>query len=270
MCYNNTMLEFFAFVLWAAALDGADIAPLARAHAHNDFEHTRPLHDALDHGFTSVEADVFLRDGKLLVGHTVFQLKPERTLESLYLRPLRQRVKDNGGSMYRDGPRFYLLIDIKSEARTTYAAVHTVLAEYADIVSAVRSGKRDEKAVTAVVSGNRPIEEMRGQEVRYAGYDGRLADLDSNHSATLMPWISDRFGAHFTWRGDGPMPEGERVKLKDFAARAHAKGRQLRFWGTPENSAVWRELRAAGVDRIGADRLADLRDFLLASKPNGP
>ena len=32
--------------------------PLARAHAHNDYEHPRPLRDALDHGFTSVEADV--------------------------------------------------------------------------------------------------------------------------------------------------------------------------------------------------------------------
>lgn len=42
---------------------GAEAEPLAQAHAHNDYEHTRPLHDALDHSFTSVEADVWLVDG---------------------------------------------------------------------------------------------------------------------------------------------------------------------------------------------------------------
>ncbi len=43
--------------------------PLARAHAHNDYRHHRPLLDALAHGFTSVEADVFLVDDQLLVAH---------------------------------------------------------------------------------------------------------------------------------------------------------------------------------------------------------
>ena len=39
------------------------VTPLRQAHAHNDYEHPRPLLDALDHGFCSVEADVFLTDG---------------------------------------------------------------------------------------------------------------------------------------------------------------------------------------------------------------
>src|SRR4051794_13026225 len=89
------------------------VTPLKNAHAHNDYLHTRPLFDALDQGFCSVEADVFLMDGKLLVGHTVFELKPDRTLESLYLDPLRERTKANGGRLYRDGPRGWLLVDVK-------------------------------------------------------------------------------------------------------------------------------------------------------------
>ena len=44
-------------------------APLAGAHAHNDYEHPRPLLDALSHGFQSVEADIFLIDDQLLVAH---------------------------------------------------------------------------------------------------------------------------------------------------------------------------------------------------------
>src|SRR5437660_742306 len=66
--------------------------PLRRAHAHNDYEHPRPLFDALDHRFGSVEADVFLVDGRLLVAHDPTELDPTRTLEALYLDPLAERV----------------------------------------------------------------------------------------------------------------------------------------------------------------------------------
>lgn len=48
--------------------------PLWRAHAHNDYEHPRPLLDALDHRFGSVEADVFLVGDQLLVGHDATEL----------------------------------------------------------------------------------------------------------------------------------------------------------------------------------------------------
>ena len=62
----------------------ASAAPLPNAHAHNDYEHDRPLLDALDHGFTSIEADVFLVEGQLLVAHNFADAKtkiePARTL----------------------------------------------------------------------------------------------------------------------------------------------------------------------------------------------
>ncbi|MEU9588105.1 hypothetical protein AB0D70_32420, partial [Streptomyces werraensis] len=53
-----------ALVLMAAPASAAGAQPLPRAHAHNDYEHDRPLLDALDHGFTSVEADIYLVDGE--------------------------------------------------------------------------------------------------------------------------------------------------------------------------------------------------------------
>src|SRR6478609_9716902 len=61
--------------------------PLWRAHAHNDYEHPRPLLDALDHRFGSVEADIHLVGDQLLIGHDASELDPSRTLESLYLDP---------------------------------------------------------------------------------------------------------------------------------------------------------------------------------------
>src|SRR5439155_5015135 len=112
----------------------ATVSPLKNAHAHNDYLHPRPLFDALDQGFCSVEADVFLVDGNLLVGHSAVELKPDRTLESLYLDPLRDRVRANRGKVSRDGPPFWLLVDVKSEAKSTYAALHDVLSRYADLL----------------------------------------------------------------------------------------------------------------------------------------
>ncbi|CAM5694273.1 hypothetical protein SALBM311S_00169 [Streptomyces alboniger] len=75
--------------------------PLWRAHAHNDYaEHPRPLLDALDHRFGSVEADIYLVGDQLLVAHDPVDLDPARTLESLYLDPLAARVRANHGSVY--------------------------------------------------------------------------------------------------------------------------------------------------------------------------
>ena len=117
----TVVLSVIALVFGAASVASAtQVRPLPQAHAHNDYEHERPLLDALDHGFTSVEADIYLVDGQLLVGHDPEDLTPERTLQSLYLEPLRKRVLANGGNVYPSGKRsgkpteFQLLIDIKT------------------------------------------------------------------------------------------------------------------------------------------------------------
>jgi hypothetical protein len=242
------------------------VVPLRHAHAHNDYEHKRPLFDALDNGFCSVEADVFLEGGDLLVGHTRADLKPGRTLEKLYLDPFRERIKANGGRVYKGGPSIWLLVDVKSEAKSTYEALDRVLARYADILSVVRDNKFQNKAVTVVVSGNRAKALLAGQNLRYAGIDGRVSDLDSTEPAHLMPWISESWTSLFRWRGDGPMPDAERAKLREIVQKAHQHGRLVRFWATPEKTEVWQELRAAGVDLINTDQLAMLREFLLRTK----
>lgn len=254
-----------------AALGAADpppkharpVTPLRRAHAHNDYEHTRPLLDALDHGFCSAEADVFLVEGKLLVAHTVLDLRPERTLEKLYLDPLRDRVKANGGRVHKDGPPFHLLIDVKSDAKKSYPVLANVLAGYADILTAVKDGKAEAKAVTVVVSGNCDREAVGKAATRYAAIDGRPTDLDSDAPTHLIPWVSASWGTLFKWNGTGDMPAEERARLKEFVAAAHKHNRLVRFWGTPEKLTVWKELLAADVDIINTDKLADLRTFLV-------
>ena len=248
----------------------SDVVPLPQAHAHNDYEHARPLHDALSHGFTSVEADVWLVDGELLVAHDLADVEPGRTLESLYLDPLEERVRREDGRVY-GGYRgvFQLLIDVKSEAGPAYAAIHEALARHDEIMTRFRDGAVRQDAVTAVISGNRDLAAMQAQRIRYAGYDGRMGDLDSGLPASDLPLLSDNWTRHFTWEGVGPMPEAERAELHDVVDRAHAAGYRVRFWATPDSpgparDAVWDELLDAGVDHLNTDDLAGLEAFLRA------
>lgn len=259
-----------AFLLLSSTQPATDVVPLARAHAHNDYQHPHPLFDALNHGFCSVEADIFLTDPKtLLVGHTKADLKPERTLENLYLRPLRERIQQQAGTVYRTTgntkpPPFYLLIDIKTEAATTYTVLHETLSRYADILTEVRDGKVIQRAVNVILSGSRPsLATLAKQSPRYAGYDGRLSDLDSDVPAHLMPMISDNWTLKILWNGEGTMPAKEREKLERIVVQAHTRQRLVRFWATPEKPAIWQFLYDNNVDFINTDRLADLKNYLL-------
>jgi hypothetical protein len=229
------------------------------------------LADALAHGFTSVEADIFLIDGELYVAHALHEITPQRTLRSLYLEPLRKRIARNGGRVYPDGPLFTLLIDVKSAAVPTYEVLDRILAEYRDIFTSYSVDGRDDKAILAVVSGNRACAFMESQKIRFAAYDGRLADLESDAPADLIPLISDSWTRHFAWKGTGPMPAEERRKLRQIVQTAHLKGRRIRFWATPDNpsaarQSLWRELILAGVDLINTDDLDGLQQFLLAGQ----
>ncbi|MCU0706201.1 MAG: phosphatidylinositol-specific phospholipase C/glycerophosphodiester phosphodiesterase family protein [Fimbriiglobus sp.] len=242
------------------------VVPLPAAHAHNDYEHPRPLLDALAHGFCNVEADIWLQNGRLLVAHTPFAWKNDRTLQSLYLDPLRERVKRNGGKVYPDGTPFTLMIDVKTDAAKTWPELSKVLDDYADLLTTTQGDKTERKAVTVVLSGNAPREGLKKQAIRRAGIDGRPKDLDGDQPAHLIPWVSDAWKNHFTWNGTGDMPTAERAKLAEYVAKAHTQGRKVRFWATPETPAVWNELLAAGCDLISTDKLDEVRDFLRKAK----
>ncbi|MBE0542800.1 MAG: hypothetical protein IH623_15710 [Verrucomicrobia bacterium] len=242
----------------------AQPAPLIHAHAHNDYEHPRPLLDALDHGFCSVEADIYLVDGKLLVAHDLDKTKPDRTLESLYLDPLRERVKKNGGRVFPNGPEFTLLIDLKSNWETTYPVLRAVLTNYADMLTTFSNDAKHTNAVLVVISGSRDRSMFAGETLRYAAFDGELSDLDTNPSVHFAPWISARWSSSFSWRGTGEMPDEEMAKLRQIVSRAHDQGRRVRFWGAPDTLNFWRTLHSAKVDLINTDNLSGLQSFLTA------
>ena len=248
--------------------------PLTRAHAHNDYEHDRPLLDALEHRFGSVEADIYLVDGELLVAHDPVDLDPARTLESLYLDPLLALVRANHGAVYKGSPvPLQLLVDIKTEGAATYLELDRRLSRYRQMLTTCSHGRVRPKAVTAVVSGDRAAREpMEAQQVRHAFYDGRLSDLGTSAPASFVPLISESWTTAFTWQGTGPFPAEEREKLRRIVSAAHARDQRVRFWGTPDEAgpardALWTELNDAGTDYLNTDDLAGLEAFLTARGP---
>lgn len=237
------------------------------AHSHNDYEHERPLFDALDCKFKSIEADVYSVGDSLYVAHDFDQIKPGRTLRQLYLEPLKNQIIKNKGSVYGNGEEVILLIDIKDDALKTYQNLHRILTEYKSHLTSFAHDKKKQGSITVVVSGNRPIEFMQSQTIRYAGFDGRLENLNSGISPNLMPVVSDNWTKYFSWDGTGKMPETEKLKLINYAEKAKNQGYILRFWNTPnrtaeQRTAIWTELKNAVVGLIGVDQLKELQEFL--------
>jgi len=261
----RTTLFLIALLAAAPALAG-EVIPLPNAHAHNDYRHERPLFDALDHGFCSFEADIHLVDGALLVAHDADEVEPGKTLEKLYLDPLLERVRANGGRVYPGGPTCMLLIDFKTDGEATYAVLRPLLARYAEMLTVFRDGQVEEKAVTVVISGDRPRATMAAETERLCGYDGRVSDIDGDIDPAFMPLVSDSWRSQFTYRLQGDMSAEERAKLRRLVEAVHARGAKIRFWAVPEREALWTEMADAGVDYLNTDRLDAMRDFLLARR----
>lgn len=247
------------------------VQPLSRAHAHNDYEHTRPLFDALSHGFTSVEADVWLVGDQLQIGHDAPD--PTRTLQNTYLDKLEQVAAANKGNIYPGyTDRFRLYIDVKTEGKAAWPVIEKALAQYPGLVTTWKNNKRVNAPVEVVISGGRDLPAMEAANIRRSAFDGRLPDIVSGLDPQVMTVLSDNWTNNFTWKGEGEMPAAERRKLHRIVEVAHAQGYEVRFWATPDTAgaardAVWRELIAADVDQLNTDDLAGLEAFLLAGDP---
>jgi glycerophosphoryl diester phosphodiesterase len=245
------------------------VTPLIRAHAHNDYRHPQPLFDALKFGFTSVEADIHLKNGKLYVAHDHWEITEDKTLQSLYLEPLRRLIEENGGSVFKNGPPLTLFIDIKTEADSTYQVLKEVLKIYKDALIIYEGDKKSNGAIEVIISGNRSAELKKVNKIMVAYYDGRLEDLGSSIPHQIIPIISENWTKHFQWRGKGQLPVKEKEKLRKIVSQAHTEGRRVRFWATDIESPefqhnIWKELITADVDLINTDKLKVLRDFLLS------
>ena len=255
---NSLVPLLVLFTLGAQAQTRSVLAvPLEQGHSHNDYWRPQPLRDGLQLGFKSVEADVFLMDGTLRVGHDSVSLRANRTLQTLYLDPLRQLLRTQK-KLYARPAELWLYVDFKNAGPATYAHLRRVLASYQDILSTPRHSRPN--GVKVILSGGYPRQQVLADPERLVYLDGALTDLQSATSAAFIPAVNGNWQKCFTWRGQGPMPAAEAAQLRQWNDQAVRNGQKIRFWNLPTTNpgyllALWRELLRYPALLVGADEL---------------
>lgn len=244
------------FLLFFACTCAAYAQPkrytVANAHSHNDYEQPTPFWTAYNEGFGSIEADIYLYHDSLLVAHEPSELALYRSLEQYYLQPLSSCIKKNGGSVYNDkSSRLQILIDIKTEAGATLNKLIETLKKYPALINT--------KTLTFAISGNRPDEAEFNSYPSFILFDGVLSKEYAANALKKIPLLSDNIAYYV--HGNAPTRE-EWQHLQIAVKKAHDLKKQVRFWGTPDNMEVWKQLMALGVDYINTDHINALGAFL--------
>ncbi|MGN6180081.1 MAG: phosphatidylinositol-specific phospholipase C/glycerophosphodiester phosphodiesterase family protein [Mucilaginibacter sp.] len=237
---------------------------LPNAYAHNDYWHARPLYDALDDGFTHIEADIYLRHGRLVVAHLLPGLRMHKTLDSLYLKPLADCINGTNRTITCPDYPIMLMIDIKSGSKSTYIALRKLLEKYRPLLSSCNNGEYKQGKITVVLTGHKPVNLLRKETDRIAFVDEDLLQACTDTiNRDFFKTASCRYSRMLNWIGTGPMPLAEREHLCAYVSAAHRLGEKVRLWASPEKKIVWQELLNCGVDLINTDQLDNLKNFLL-------
>lgn len=230
--------------------------PHVLGHAHNDEMHAEPLQQALRDGFSTIEVDVHLVDGKLLVGHSLGDAQARQLeLESTYFQPLKERVEQHGG-VFPNWPEVTLMLDFKGDASDTYRAVLPLLKKYESMLVKVRGGEVEPGAVRVSFTGNRP--DLKSSKDRLAFLDGQLHDVllhPDQIDPRLTPTVSGNYRMFLRWNGQGEMPAKDRQKLTNLARQCDELHVDMRLWDAPDQANAWEALADCGVDRINTDHL---------------
>lgn len=233
----------------------------ARAHAHNDYMHKRPLWDALDAGFASVEADIYVVDENLHVAHDRKDITAEGTLDAMYLRPLWERFR-RSKCIQPNLLTFQLLVDIKADAAGALKILDRTLKPYEEMLSHSSRGNYSQGAVEIVLSGDRPTQILKGRSTRNVFLDARMVDI-SSAPVGLFVMLSESWLPNIPWYGRGMITKKHRQWLSDYVAKADDLGIKSRFWGIPDTPSAWRLLDAAGVSWIGTDQLTICSEWFM-------
>jgi len=241
-------------------------------HSHNDYWRRVPLYQAIHFGCTSVEADVWLVDDDLYVGHSPSSLTQNRTFRSLYVDPL-VRILDRqnpttsfvDGSLTRNGvfdedpsQTLVLLVDFKTDDSTLFPDVESQLSSLRDrgYLSYWDGTKFNSRAVTVVGTGNTAFSSVvANQTYRDIFFDAPLHLLSAPRLPTTMEGQGTQGldpllgGAQFTVENSyyastdflstigfpwrGYLNENQLQKLREQIAEARKRGLMSRYWNTP-------------------------------------
>ena len=228
-----------------------------RIHSHNDYAQKRPFWGAYEAGADSIEADVFLVDGELLVAHSRRGLKKANTLRRLYLEPLREVMRKNGGRARANGKPLQLVIDLKSGKPALDALLTLIEQEgFRECFDICKNPSAVRLSVGGDISTIKDFLEYP-DFVFFSVPSSRKLD---NGQYKRVSWISDYARILTKWRS-GAMAECDKKKIRAAAARAHAKGVPYRLWGFPDNPEAWQLSRELGLDYINTDHPSAVAAF---------
>lgn len=255
-------------------------------HSHNDYWRPVPVYSALSVGAMSIEADVWLYNGTLHVGHEESALTNDRTFDSLYIQPLLSILQAQNpnssfltsGTTYNgvydtaSGQTLYLFVDVKTDGATTFPYVVQALQPLRDAgyLTTVGGGTVVSRPITVVGTGNTPLNQVQGVSPRDYFYDAPIPTLNStfaNITADVSPIASTDFAVQFPdVVSNSGLGESELALLQDQVAVAHTKGIMVRYWDQPgwpvgTRNAVWRTLWDNGVDILNVDDLEAAANF---------
>ncbi|BFZ65480.1 hypothetical protein YB2330_006653 [Saitoella coloradoensis] len=258
-----------------------DVVPIP-VHSHNDYWRTTPLLSALSYGLTSVEADVWLINGTLFVGHDRGALNVEKTFASLYIDPLVQlleNINQNDGEFEATGwngvfsmdntQSLQLLVDLKTDGPETWPYVLKALEPLRERgwLTNYNGSAVTNSAVTVVGTGNTPLQQVLAQNsTRDAFFDAPLASLNATFTPAVSPLASTNWAKAVGWNGIRDISQKQRQAIRDQVATAHAAGLKVRYWGYPNwpvwaRDNIWKVLVEEGVDWLNVDDLSGIAEF---------
>lgn len=243
----------FRHLLLALALTCCGVAaaqPPVLIHSHNDYAQRVPFYQAYAQQVSSIEADVFLHDGQLLVGHDVEDLRADMTFEALYVEPIVTLFARNGGRAFRDSDQtLQLMVELKSETDPTLRAVAALLGRWPEVFDP----DVNPAAVRVAVTGRVPAPEAFDRYPRFLGFDGAWDADYTPEQLERIALISTNFRDFSQWNGKGTIIPAEKERLEQVIDRAHEQGKPVRFWNAPEGTTVYYTFYDMGIDYINTD-----------------
>ena len=225
-----------------------------KLHSHNDYLRNVPFWEAFGAGAASIEVDVILQDGNLMVAHETESIQPELTLRSLYLEPI-QKAVDLG---MIDGFGFHLLIDSKTEGYATLEAIVKDAADFEEILFS----PRNPTGLKLIISGNRPKAEDYSKYPEWVFFDYQSTSLTADLPWEKIGMVSLSFRQFSVWNGKGRIVEAQKAKLEEFVALVHSFKKPVRFWASPDSKSAWKAFYDMGVDYINTDQPGAAQAYL--------
>ncbi|EXJ91832.1 hypothetical protein A1O3_00382 [Capronia epimyces CBS 606.96] len=255
-----------------------------RIHSHNDYWRDVPFYTALSVGCVSVEADVWLYNDTLYVGHEQSALTAARTFDSLYVQPILDVVKrENPASPFVSSPTrngvfdtssgqtLYLFVDVKTDGPTAWPVVVKALQPLRDAnyLTTWNGTHITPGPVTVIGTGNTPLDQVQPVQQRDYFFDANLAlldDVQANITASVSPIASTQFSRYIGDINGTTFNDTQLAIVRSHLAEANKRGILARYWDTPAwpistRNAVWTTLIEQGVGLLNADDLTEAAGF---------